>query len=80
MRRRAEKGPQENEDMTHKTEDVGYIVNAYLKGGDMWSDVFGSAWEAMEAVTRINNSNDDVARITVIKKVVTCETIEMEVA
>lgn len=78
--KRAEKGPQENEDMAHKTEDVDYIVTAYLKGGDQWHDVFASSWEAMEAVTRINNTNDDIARITVTKKVVTCETLTIEVA
>lgn len=78
--KRAEKGPRENEDMAHKTEDVDYIVTTYLRGGDQWSDVFASAWEAMAAVARINNATDDIARITMTKKVVTCETIEMEVA
>ena len=66
--------------MAHKTEDVDYIVTTYFKGGDQWGDVFGSAWEAMVAVARINNATDDIARITMTKKVVTCETIEMEVA
>ena len=66
--------------MARITTDTDYIVTTYLRSGDQWGDVYGSAWEAMEAVTRINNSNDDISRITVTKKTVTCETLTVEVA
>lgn len=66
--------------MTNITTDTDYVVKAYFKNGYSWEDIFGSAWEAMEAVTRITNNNKDVVRTTVTRKTITCETLTVEVA
>ena len=66
--------------MTHITTDTDYVVKAYCRNGYSWEDTFGSAWEAMEAVTRITNNNRDVVRTTVTRKTITCETLTVEMA
>ena len=55
-------------------------MKAYCRNGYSWEDTFGSAWEAMEAVTRITNNNRDVVRTTVTRKTITCETLTVEMA